>query len=386
MARQTLSLPPSVKRLGVLGVLAASAAQAQPPGSAAPESKGIGGIVGVVTDSSGAGIAGAQLTIVGVVGRGGSDASGSFRLIGVPVGRQMLIVRRIGFRPDTSIVTVVRSANITAEVRLAPAPEVMATVVVDGVRPVVPTRLRGFYERSGRRIAGHYFTAADIERRNPHLVTDLLRTLPGVRIAQQGGQSVVTFRGQRCPPLVWLDGMPAAAGYLDPDVVHPTSLAGIEVYPGLASVPANFVLPNGQGLCGGVIALWSRAPPPPRPKQPRRATDEVPEPAPALTPVYHANEVETPAAVDTAYPIAPVYPDSLLRAGVDGRALVEFVVDSAGAPEMKTFSAVLSTHVMFTESARRAVGDARFVPATKGGRRVRQLVQLPLEFSAPKEE
>src|SRR5687767_6080140 len=105
MARYIFAPPPRAARLAVLGLLVAGTAQAQPPGSAAPESKGIGGIVGVVADSAGTGIAGAQLTVVGIVGRGASDASGAFRLIGVPVGSQMLIVRRIGFRPDTSIVT-----------------------------------------------------------------------------------------------------------------------------------------------------------------------------------------------------------------------------------------------------------------------------------------
>ena len=83
MARYIFAPPPRAARLAVLGLLVAGTAQAQPPGSAAPESKGIGGIVGVVADSAGTGIAGAQLTVVGIVGRGASDASGAFRLIGV---------------------------------------------------------------------------------------------------------------------------------------------------------------------------------------------------------------------------------------------------------------------------------------------------------------
>ena len=94
-------------------------------------------------------------------------------------------------------------------------------------------------------------------------------------------------------------------------------------------------------------------------------------------------QVDVAAAPDTAAPVAPIYPDSLLRAGVDGRVLAEFVVDSAGEPEMETFGEVVSTHVRFTDAVRRAVAQASFTPAVVGGRKVRQLVQMPFRFVAP---
>jgi protein TonB len=96
--------------------------------------------------------------------------------------------------------------------------------------------------------------------------------------------------------------------------------------------------------------------------------------------------VETPATIDTLNPVAPIYPDSMLRASVAGRVLVEFVVDAAGVPEMPTFAVVLSTHAMFTEAVRRAVASARFIPAVRDGKAVRQRVQLPLAFAVPRTE
>jgi TonB family protein len=363
---------------GVLGLLAADRARAQSAGSQPPPA-GRGGIVGVVRDSAGVEISGAQVTISGVLGRGISGADGAFRLVGVPSGAQVLVARRIGFRPDSQAVTVIPARTIEVEIRLAPAPAHIATVVVDGTPAPPPARLRGFHERRARGF-GHYFTEADIARRNPMVVTDLLRSLPSVRVNQGVGQSVITFRGMRCPPLIWVDGTAATAGYLDPDVLLPSTLAGVEVYPGPATVPAELMVPRGKDACG-VIALWSKTPPPrPRANRPAASDDHAP---PVKAPMYTVDQVDVPAEADTLYPVLVTYPDSLLRAGVAGRALVEFVVDSTGLPEMDSFRAVLSTHPLFTDAARRAVGDARFKPARRRDQPVRQLIQLPLTFPVP---
>jgi TonB family protein len=99
--------------------------------------------------------------------------------------------------------------------------------------------------------------------------------------------------------------------------------------------------------------------------------------------LYTSDNVDTPAATDSAHPIRPAYPDSLFRAAVGGRVIVEFVVDINGRPDMQTFGAVLSTNNRFTEAVRQAVTAARFTPAWLGGKRVRQLMQLPFTFDPP---
>jgi hypothetical protein len=63
--------------------------------------------------------------------------------------------------------------------------------------------------------------------------------------------------------------------------------------------------------------------------------------------------------------------------------IVEFVVDIDGKADMGTFGAVLSTNNRFTDAVRQAVTAARFTPAWLGGRRVRQLMQLPFTFAPP---
>jgi TonB family protein len=366
----------TIQAISLASALILAAASGIPAQSLPTET---GGIVGYVADTANARIAGAQVSIAGVRGRAETGPDGAFRMSGVPSGSQMLVARRIGFRPESVIVIVRQGVIAEVPVRMRPTPQHMTTVVVDGGRVRPTGRLRGFNERRLQGL-GHYFTAADIERRNPAVITDLLRMLPGVRINRQNGQNVVTFRGQRCPPLIWIDGAPATAGYLDPDVFSPGSLAGIEVYMGTATVPAELMWVRGLGSCG-VIALWTAVPEPTGRRRGRVVTAQELANLVATLKLYTADQVDTPVAADTLYPITPLYPDSMLRAGVPGRTIVEFVVDTAGLPDMETFGAIASTDPMFTEAARRAVGVARFIPAVLAGARVRQLVQLPITFA-----
>ena len=339
-----------------------------------------GTIQGVVGDSVDVGIMGATVMIIGGATVAVSADDGAFRLTGVPLGAQLLIARRIGFRPDTVSVTVTGDSTSAIRMRLRSTAQQIAPVIIASGRARYSGRLAGFNERRDRG-AGRFFTAADIDRRQPRLVTDLLRTVPGVRVGTQNGQGIVTFRGRSCPPLVWVDGAPATAGYLDVDLFQPSTLAGIEVYSGMATVPAAFTWMRGKSNCG-VIALWTRLPEPRGKRAALLSVTEL-EALVETAQLFTADSVDTPAAPEEAHPVRPVFPDSLLRAAIGGRVVAEFVVDVSGEPNMSTFSAVQSTHAMFTEAVRNAVSAARFTPAWRGGKRVRQLVQLPFSFTAP---
>ena len=86
------------------------------------------------------------------------------------------------------------------------------------------------------------------------------------------------------------------------------------------------------------------------------------------------------AQPDSTELVRPVYPDSLFDALVPGRVMTEFIVDTTGRALMDTFSAVTTTHRLFVEPVRRAVRDQSFVPASRQGRVVRQVVQIPFDF------
>lgn len=77
----------------------------------------------------------------------------------------------------------------------------------------------------------------------------------------------------------------------------------------------------------------------------------------------------------------PAYPDMLRSAGIEGQVLAQFVVDTTGRADMATFKALKSDNDLFTTAVKNALQRMRFLPAEVGGRKVKQLVQQPFQFS-----
>ena len=77
---------------------------------------------------------------------------------------------------------------------------------------------------------------------------------------------------------------------------------------------------------------------------------------------------------------AMTYPDFLRQAGVQGRVIVQAIIDTMGRAEPGSVTIVQSPHPGFEESARDFVLHARFRPARVHGRAVRVLVNLPIDY------
>jgi TonB family protein len=95
--------------------------------------------------------------------------------------------------------------------------------------------------------------------------------------------------------------------------------------------------------------------------------------------VYSALEVDQ-MVERYASSAAPVYPPELSARGTEGQVEAEYVVDIAGQVDTTTIRVMRSDHPRFTESVRAALGEARFRPAKRGGKAVRQLVQQRFRF------
>lgn len=80
----------------------------------------------------------------------------------------------------------------------------------------------------------------------------------------------------------------------------------------------------------------------------------------------------------------PRYPDILRQAGVEGEVLAQFVVDTTGRAEVRTFKVLKASHDLFGTAVKNALPGMRFIPAEVGGRKVRQLVQQPFSFAIAK--
>lgn len=336
-------------------------------------------VVGIVVDSLGGAIVGAQVEVEGTHHQTTTDSAGGFRLFEVAAGRVRITVRRLGFRPTMLILEQPASGARQVMITMVAAPELLAPVVVAGRREVYDARLAGFESRAAKRKNGHFITRDRIERTNSKRLADLLRQVPTVRIAMVRGLGTMAYiRGANCPPLVYIDGSPASAGPLDLDLIDLASVDGIEVYGGFGAPPE---FSNARADRCGVIAIWSR------PFRPRERPAEPPAPPSVIAALLQAEGAFPPDAVDSVATPIPgsirtTYPDSLFRAQVGGTATVRFIVDTSGLVEMPTVE-VDATHQLFAQAARLALAEARFSPAVLQGRRVRQVVALPFRFTPP---
>lgn len=75
------------------------------------------------------------------------------------------------------------------------------------------------------------------------------------------------------------------------------------------------------------------------------------------------------------------YPDLLRQAGVQGRVLVQGVIDTTGRAIPNTVRVVQSPHPGFDEAAKRLMLQSLFRPGRVGGRAVKVLVSLPVDFT-----
>lgn len=95
---------------------------------------------------------------------------------------------------------------------------------------------------------------------------------------------------------------------------------------------------------------------------------------------YFDFQVEKPVVMAPGQS-GPAYPDMLRTAGIEGTVLAQFVVDTTGRAEMGSFKALKSDNDLFTSAVKNALQRMRFLPAEVGGRKVKQLVQQPFQFS-----
>lgn len=237
---------------------------------------------GRVVDREGQAIAYATLQVNGGR-RYVSNDSGRFSVPVPGEGRLTLLLRRIGYEP--------------VEVKLAEMPDTAVRVVmtalatalpaqlVTGRSPFVRLDLGGFYQRMadserGARV-GYFVTPEDLAIRNPINVTDAVEQFPNIRVRPiddgkadefglNHGDGLPLNRKMRvedrqgCPLTVYLDRVRIQPGSIragmftdEPinQIISPSSVAGIEVYPRAASAPPEFTI--AAGTCG-LVLIWTR--------------------------------------------------------------------------------------------------------------------------------
>lgn len=139
---------------------------------------------------------------------------------------------------------------------------------VEARRPARRGKLRGFDRRRRLHPSGRFIGRAEIERRDPHRLSDLLHGVPGLRLGRPaagvGERHAVSGRAGRhpgrepCRVAFFVDGvrLPPSSGF-SVDELSPADVAGIEIYRGTSEAPARF---RRRGDRCGVIVVWTRDP------------------------------------------------------------------------------------------------------------------------------
>ena len=187
-----------------------------------------------------------------------TNDEGGFLFQAVPPGTYRLFVTSLGFQPMADTLQVPPGADLDLVLPLSADPIRLEPIVVEAER-VNPAMWD--FERRRESRNGFFITREEIEARNALSVTDLLRMVPGGRIAPAGrfGNTLLLRGG--CRPGVWMDGVRISfADDLD-QLMSPMDVEAIEVYHGV-NVPVEF----GSNPCGAVI-VWTRVgdPTPARP-------------------------------------------------------------------------------------------------------------------------
>jgi len=217
-------------------------------------------LIGRVIDSAGVGLSGAEISLFQSENlRVVSDDSGSFRFPGIPAGTRVFNVRRLGFEPASFTAVLKPGKTHRATMTLTATAHALPTVAVADT--ALKTHWLDQFERRRSSSRGTFITREEIVRKNARSGTDIVRSVPGIRLAALrggAGNQVIMTRGagaRTCVPTMFVHGMPYS-GMLDDFVAD--DIEALEVYVGISEIPPELDK-NGRGICGAIV-VWTRDP------------------------------------------------------------------------------------------------------------------------------
>lgn len=243
----------------------ADPARANRPGAQAPRVNGV--IDGVVSDTALRAVAFAEVAILRTDIKLQTNSLGRFRFYDVPPGQYLLIVRRIGFRPVSSIIQVNARDTLRLSFTLEPAIRALDSVIV--LESTATPKMLAFEARRRQGI-GFFLTEQEIQKRNLPVAADYLRLAPSISLApspnasgisdlvaisKREGGSIFGDGAGACAMQIVVDGVPMPPRFPLELLPTPREIAGIEVYDGPATVPPQF---NGLDRRCGMVLIWTK--------------------------------------------------------------------------------------------------------------------------------
>ena len=254
-----------IRRAFVAVTVSSALARAQQGKAISVESPGT--FDGVILDTALVPLQSATVSILGSETRVVTGPNGRFRISQLKPDSYVVFVRRLGFEMVSATVQILASDTTRVSFTLQPAATKLGAAIITAQS--VSPRMAEFEERREfvAKFGGGQFMAQDeIEKRNTVFASELIRTFHGIQVGEgndpRSGRGSYATSGRApgsinvtCYPAVWLDGVLLPGPVNLENLPSPKELAGIEVYPGPAGVPARYAA---GGMACGAILIWTR--------------------------------------------------------------------------------------------------------------------------------
>jgi hypothetical protein len=201
--------------------------------------------------------AGSRVEVVGTDQIAMTNDTGEFTSTKLPSGSHVLLARHLGFGAQTVAVDLTSRVAQRVTIKLPKYVAMIEPVVVNARRSANLDRV-GFNQRKNAG-QGFYIGPDELKNQHPNRVTDILRSVPGLRITNSlEGETVSSTRnagGGDCTQyyvddMPWLSTEPGDVNQF----VNASEVVAVEVYQG-SSVPAQYS--RGMGNCTTIV-LWTR--------------------------------------------------------------------------------------------------------------------------------
>jgi hypothetical protein len=205
--------------------------------------------------------AGSRVELVGTDKVAITNEKGEFTMRGLPSGSHVLLARHLGFGAETVPVDLTSREAKQVTIKLPKFVAALDPVLVTA-RRVASLDKVGFTQRkkSGQ---GYYLGPEQIQALHPNYLTDILRTVPGLRVdytptgeVVSSSRGVTSLTGGSGCVQYYVDDMPwqsAMPGDIN-DYINGREVVGIEVYSGPGAPPQYT-----RGLSGcSTVVIWTK--------------------------------------------------------------------------------------------------------------------------------
>jgi hypothetical protein len=241
----------------------------------------------ILADGGRAGVPDARIALPRLGLEAVSDSAGNFRINGIRPGEYALVLRAVGFRPETTSVEIDPDLVIVRDFTLRPAVTSLPEQRIEGEQSPAFTGKMGAFNERRKLVNGNFIDRSMIEKDEERGMRtgDVLAKVPGVRVIRgqskawiasgrainnggrvfgrgSGGPSradLIAGARPACYMDVYLDGVHLASGdstdLFDVNSLQLSAIEGIEVYTSASQVPAQY---NKTGRGCGVMLIWTR--------------------------------------------------------------------------------------------------------------------------------